>query len=227
MYEHLVYDDFVFTTPAQVEPKLYERTLTVNGVSKAYCMTGWRIGYAGGPARTDQGDGDDPVAVDLEPVVDLAMGVGRGAQRPAGFHPGEQQGVQGAPRSRGVDAQPGQAASNARGPKARSTSIRPAPAPSARPRRPARRSATTRTSSPSFWRTKASRWCRVRRSGSDRRSAFPTRPRLPISKTPASASSAFAAICDSALAAKGLRFESKRVGKKACQITTSGERLMF
>jgi aspartate aminotransferase len=51
MYEHLVYDDFEFTTPAQVEPKLYERTLTVNGVSKAYCMTGWRIGYAGGPAQ--------------------------------------------------------------------------------------------------------------------------------------------------------------------------------
>jgi len=49
MYEHLVYDDFVFTTPAQVEPSLYERTLTVNGVSKAYCMTGWRIGFAGGP----------------------------------------------------------------------------------------------------------------------------------------------------------------------------------
>jgi aspartate aminotransferase len=49
MYEHLVYDDFVFTTPAQVEPALYERTLTVNGVSKAYCMTGWRIGFAGGP----------------------------------------------------------------------------------------------------------------------------------------------------------------------------------
>ena len=51
MYEHLVYDDFVFTTPAQIEPKLYDRTLTVNGVSKAYCMTGWRIGYAGGPAE--------------------------------------------------------------------------------------------------------------------------------------------------------------------------------
>jgi aspartate aminotransferase len=49
MYEHLVYDDFVFTTPAQVEPKLYDRTLTMNGVSKAYCMTGWRIGYAAGP----------------------------------------------------------------------------------------------------------------------------------------------------------------------------------
>jgi aspartate aminotransferase len=49
MYEHLVYDDFEFFTPAQVEPKLYERTLTINGTSKAYCMTGWRIGYGGGP----------------------------------------------------------------------------------------------------------------------------------------------------------------------------------
>jgi aspartate aminotransferase len=49
MYEHLVYDDFVFATPAQVEPRLYERTLTMNGVSKAYCMTGWRIGYGAGP----------------------------------------------------------------------------------------------------------------------------------------------------------------------------------
>ena len=48
MYEHLVYDDFRFATPAQVEPALYDRTLTMNGVSKAYAMTGWRIGYAGG-----------------------------------------------------------------------------------------------------------------------------------------------------------------------------------
>lgn len=50
MYEHLVYDAFKFATIAEVEPKLYERTLTMNGVSKSYCMTGWRIGYAGGPA---------------------------------------------------------------------------------------------------------------------------------------------------------------------------------
>jgi len=49
MYEHLVYDGFEFTTPAEVEPSLKARTLTVNGVSKAYAMTGWRIGYAGGP----------------------------------------------------------------------------------------------------------------------------------------------------------------------------------
>ncbi|HZH26731.1 MAG TPA: pyridoxal phosphate-dependent aminotransferase [Azospirillaceae bacterium] len=49
MYEHLNYDGFEFTTIAQVEPQLLSRTLTVNGVSKAYAMTGWRIGYAGGP----------------------------------------------------------------------------------------------------------------------------------------------------------------------------------
>lgn len=49
MYEHLVFGDFVYYTPAQVEPKLYDRTLTMNGVSKAYAMTGWRIGYAAGP----------------------------------------------------------------------------------------------------------------------------------------------------------------------------------
>ncbi len=51
MYEHLTYNDFKFATPAAVEPKLYERTLTVNGVSKAYAMTGWRIGYAAGPVE--------------------------------------------------------------------------------------------------------------------------------------------------------------------------------
>ena len=49
MYEHLAYDGFTFCTPVEVEPKLYDRTLTVNGVSKAYAMTGWRIGYAAGP----------------------------------------------------------------------------------------------------------------------------------------------------------------------------------
>jgi aspartate aminotransferase len=51
MYEKLIYDDFVFSTPAEVEPRLYERTLTLNGVSKAYCMTGWRIGYGAGPVE--------------------------------------------------------------------------------------------------------------------------------------------------------------------------------
>jgi aspartate aminotransferase len=49
MYEHLVFDDFAFCTPAEIEPGLYDRTLTCNGVSKAYAMTGWRLGYAAGP----------------------------------------------------------------------------------------------------------------------------------------------------------------------------------
>jgi aspartate aminotransferase len=49
MYEHLIYGNFTFVTPAQVEPSLYDRTLTMNGVSKSYAMTGWRIGYAAGP----------------------------------------------------------------------------------------------------------------------------------------------------------------------------------
>ena len=54
IYEHLIFDDFIFKTIAQVEPKLYDRTLTVNGVSKAYAMTGWRIGYAAGPENLIQ-----------------------------------------------------------------------------------------------------------------------------------------------------------------------------
>ena len=49
MYEHIAFDGFTFATPAEVEPGLYDRTLTMNGVSKAYAMTGWRIGFAGGP----------------------------------------------------------------------------------------------------------------------------------------------------------------------------------
>ncbi|MFL5337509.1 MAG: pyridoxal phosphate-dependent aminotransferase [Geminicoccaceae bacterium] len=55
MYEHLVYDGFRFTTPVQLAPALKDRTLTVNGVSKAYAMTGWRIGYAGGPKELISG----------------------------------------------------------------------------------------------------------------------------------------------------------------------------
>ncbi|MGH7035786.1 MAG: pyridoxal phosphate-dependent aminotransferase [Stellaceae bacterium] len=51
MYEHVLYDGFEFATIAQIEPKLYPRTLTLNGMSKAYCMTGWRLGYAGGPVE--------------------------------------------------------------------------------------------------------------------------------------------------------------------------------
>ncbi len=51
IYEHIIYDDFVFETPAKIEPGLYDRTITINGVSKAYSMTGWRIGYGAGPVE--------------------------------------------------------------------------------------------------------------------------------------------------------------------------------
>ena len=51
MYEHVVYDDFEFSTPAQVEPSLYDRTLTLNGHSKVFSMTGWRLGYGAGPVE--------------------------------------------------------------------------------------------------------------------------------------------------------------------------------
>jgi aspartate aminotransferase len=51
MYEHVIYDDFEFFTPAEIEPRLYDRTITLNGVSKAYSMTGWRLGYGAGPVE--------------------------------------------------------------------------------------------------------------------------------------------------------------------------------
>jgi hypothetical protein len=126
MYEHLTYGDFKFVTPVEVEPKLYDRTLTMNGVSKAYAMTGWRIGYAAGPAVADQGDGHDPGPADLGRLLDRAMGGRRGAERHAGLHSGKQEDLRRPPRSRRVDAQPGQGHESARRRKARSTSTRPA-----------------------------------------------------------------------------------------------------
>ena len=86
MYEHIAYAPFAFATPAEVEPRLAERTLTVNGVSKAYAMTGWRIGYAGGPAGADPRHDGDPEPVDVERLLDQPVGGGRGADRPAGLH---------------------------------------------------------------------------------------------------------------------------------------------
>jgi aspartate aminotransferase len=82
MYEHLVYDDFTFSTPAQIEPALYDRTLTMNGVSKAYCMTGWRIGYAGGPEHLIKAMGDvqsqstsNPCSISQAAAVEALNGV--------------------------------------------------------------------------------------------------------------------------------------------------------
>ena len=106
IYEHLVYGDFEFTTPAQVDPGLIERTLTINGVSKSYAMTGWRIGYAGRPEGAHQGDGHAAGPADVRRLLDRPMGGGGGAERHAGVHPGIAQGVRGAARPRRLDAEP-------------------------------------------------------------------------------------------------------------------------
>ena len=106
MYEHLVYDDFKFYTIAEVEPRLYDRTLTVNGVSKAYCMTGWRIGYAGGDANLIKAmsmlqsqSTSNPVAVSQWASVEALNG-------PQDFIAEAQRDLQGAPRPLRLDAQP-------------------------------------------------------------------------------------------------------------------------
>ena len=61
-------------TPAEVEPKLYPRTLTCNGVSKGYAMTGWRIGFAGGPEKIISAMRKNPIAINLKPLHDQSMG---------------------------------------------------------------------------------------------------------------------------------------------------------
>ena len=194
MYEHLVYDDFKFTTPAQVEPNLYERTLTLNGVSKAYCMTGWRIGFAGGPEPLIKAMAMLQSQSTSNPSAVSQWAVGRGAERAAGFHPEAQQDFQGTPRSRGLDAQSGE---RHQMPEAGRRVLRlsvlrrhdrqdRAVGKEARHRRGFRHRASG---------------SRRRRGGaglglraSARPSAFPTRPRRRIWKKPAGASSASAAI---------------------------------
>ncbi len=178
MYEHLVYDGFAFATLAQVAPDLYDRTLTMNGVSKAYCMTGWRIGYAAGPKALVKADDHDPEPVDLEPLLDQPGRRRRGAERPAGLHRAQQRALQGAPRPRrpsSSTAAPGMHLPPS--PRAPSTSIRPAPARSARRPSPASGSRTTATSPPRCWRRRASRSSRARPSASRPTSASPTPPR--------------------------------------------------
>ena len=107
MYEHLVYDDFRFTTIAEVEPRLYERTLTVNGVSKAYCMTGWRIGYGGGPKALIKAMGAIQSNSTANPCSISQAAAIEALERAAGFHPGAQQELQGAARPGGRYAEPG------------------------------------------------------------------------------------------------------------------------
>jgi len=86
MYEHLVYDYFASRRSLQVEPRLYERTLTMNGVSRPM-HDRWRIGYAGGPAALFKAIAHAAIAIDLEPEFDQPGGGGGGAQRALDFVP--------------------------------------------------------------------------------------------------------------------------------------------
>jgi aspartate aminotransferase len=137
MYEHLTYGEFVFTTPAQVEPSLHERTLTMNGVSKAYAMTGWRIGYAAGPLELikamDMIQGQQTSGA-CSIAQWAAVEALNGTQE---FIPTNKEIFRGR-RDLVVRCSTRPRASSARFPKAHSTSTRPVPAASARPRRRAR-----------------------------------------------------------------------------------------
>ena len=101
IYEHLLYDGRRFATIAAVEPALADRVLTVNGVSKSYAMTGWRIGYAGGPAALIAQHGQAAVAKHVVPERREPGRRDRGADRPAGHHRVVQKAVPGAARPAG------------------------------------------------------------------------------------------------------------------------------
>ena len=161
MYEHLVYGDFVYKTPAQVEPRLYDRTLTMNGVSKAYAMTGWRIGYAAGPEKLiramDMIQGQQTsgaCSIAQWAAVEALNG-------PQDFIANSRKIFEG--RRDLVVSMLNQARFfPSIAPKGRFMSILPAPRRSARLRRAAARSTATWISSPPCWKNKASPWCKVR-----------------------------------------------------------------
>ncbi len=107
IYEHVIYDDFVFTTPAQVEPKLYERTLTMNGCSKAYAMTGWRVGYGAGPLPLIKAINMVQSQSTTHTSSISQAGGARGVDRAAGLHRRAQPSLSRAPGHGGGHAQRG------------------------------------------------------------------------------------------------------------------------
>ena len=108
MYEHLLYDGLKFFTPAQVEPELYDRTLTMNGLSKAYCMTGWRLGYAGGPEPLIKAMRKLQIQSTSNPCSITQWAAVEALNGPQDFIAKNNAEFVRAPRSRGVDAEPGQ-----------------------------------------------------------------------------------------------------------------------
>ena len=176
MYEHLVYDDFKFVTPAQVEPSLYERTLTMNGVSKAYAMTGWRIGYAGGPealikamAKLQSQTTSNPSSISQWASVEALNGPQDFIkERAQAFKERRDLVVSMLNQAKGLECPTPEGAfyvyPSCKGCIGKTT-----------PR--ASRSRTTRISSPRSWKKPASRWCTARPSACRHSSASPMRPR--------------------------------------------------
>ena len=165
MYEHLVYDDFEFIYAGAGRAALYERTLTVNGVSKAYCMTGWRIGYAGGPeplikamAMIQSQSTSNPTAVSQWAAVEALDGPQDFiAKHNAIFKERRDLCVSMLNQAHGIQCPKPEGAFYVY-PSCAGT-IGQDGAERQEARRP------TRISSPSCWRPKASRWCRARPFG--------------------------------------------------------------
>ena len=187
MYEHLVYDDFEFTTIAQVTPSLFDRTLTMNGVSKAYAMTGWRVGYAAGPAelikamnkvRSQSTSGAGTIS--QEASIEALDG-------PQEFL-GERAAVFRQRRDLVVDRLNMCAGLTCRRPEGLSTCLHPALAPSARRRRRGRRSTPIWTLRPFCWTRHRWPWCRAVLSGCRLTSGSPMRLRPKRWRKPATGS---------------------------------------
>ena len=192
MYEHLVFDGFQFWTIAQVEPRLYERTLTMNGVSKAYSMTGWRIGYAAGPEALIKGMAkvmsqttSNPSSVSQWAAVEALNGTQEFIKPNQELFKKRRDLVVGMLNQTEELQLPDAGRRFLR----LSRIVR---APSARPRRAARSWPMTRISQRRCWKRKRSPWCSAQPSASARLSGFPTRLQRRSWKKPAGASSASA-----------------------------------
>ncbi len=177
MYEHLLYDGLKFFTPAQVEPRLYDRTLTMNGLSKAYCMTGWRLGYAAGPEPLINAMRKLQSQSTSNPTSITQWARCRSLERTAGLHRPQQQGVRRAPRSRCRHVEPGQGHQLPEAGRRvlRLSELRRRHRQDHAQGRHASR--PTRISSPRCSRTRALRSCTARHSRARRRSASLMRPR--------------------------------------------------
>ncbi len=175
MYEHLCYGGFEFATPAQVEPALYGRTLTMNGVSKAYAMTGWRIGYAAGPKELVKAM-DMIQGQQTSGACSIAQWAAVEALNGPQDFIGERRKVFEERRDLVVSMLNQAKGISCPVPKGLFTSILPVKGALAKPLPPAKPLKPMRISSANCWKPKALPWCMARLSDWGRTSAFPMPP---------------------------------------------------